>query len=67
LWDLDDYAPDNDASQAVYLCDDDTLRAAYYGYEDNEWFCETATSVVNYRHDDTVRHVARALFGWDVD
>lgn len=67
MWDLDDYAPDDDAINAVVECDDDTIRAAYYGYDDNEWFCETATSVVNYRHDDAVRHVARTIFGWDVD
>lgn len=63
---LCEYAPTDDASDAVHACDEDAFVSAYYGCESNEWTCETATSVVNLRHDDAVRHVARSLFGWDV-
>ena len=42
------------------------VRAAYFGFEDNEWTAETATSVVNGRHEDAVKHVAREVFGWNV-
>lgn len=62
--DLDDYAPDGDASDALLDCDEDELYGAYYGFEGNDWVCETATSAVNLRHDDAVRHVAAAVFGW---
>src|SRR4051794_25368638 len=33
------------------------IREAYYGYEHNEWTCETACSAVNLRHDDAVDHI----------
>lgn len=62
--DLDDYAPDGDASDALLACDEDELRTAYYAFEGNEWVCETATSVVNLRHDDAMRHLAATVFGW---
>lgn len=65
--DLDAYAPDEDASDAVNACDEDALRQAYYSYEGDEWTAETATSVVNGRHDDAVRHVAETVFGRDVE
>ncbi|MFE9748245.1 hypothetical protein ACFYOT_25345 [Saccharothrix saharensis] len=62
--DLNDYAPDGDASDALLNCDEDDLQSAYYAFEGNEWVCDTATSAVNLRHDDAVRHVAAAVFGW---
>lgn len=40
---------------------EDVIRELYYGYEHNEWMCESATSVTNLRHDDTMRHVIAAL------
>lgn len=61
---LEDYAPDDAASDALFDCGGETLRDAYYGYEGNEWQCETATSVTNLRHDEAVRHVAACVFGW---
>jgi hypothetical protein len=41
------------------------LRTAYYGYEQNEWYCETATSVVNGAHDDAMAHAVRVVLGWN--
>jgi hypothetical protein len=64
---LDAYAPGGDASAAVAACEGDTLFEAYFGYDGNEWTAETATSVVNGRHADAVRHVAVTVFGWDVE
>lgn len=43
----------------------DEVRQAYYECEGNDWSCETATSVVNLRHDDALQHVARTLFNLD--
>jgi hypothetical protein len=63
---LDTYAPGGDASDAVFECDEDAFRQAYYDYDDNEWTADTATCVVNGRHRDAVRHVAEIVFGWDV-
>lgn len=42
------------------------IRTTYFGYEENEWNAESATSVVNGRHSDAVKHVARTVFGWNV-
>lgn len=42
------------------------VHDAYFGYDENEWDAETATSVVNHRHEDAVKHVARTVFGWNV-
>lgn len=42
------------------------IKRTYFGYDENEWSAETATSVVNGRHEDAVKHVASALFGWNV-
>lgn len=42
----------------------DAFRLAYYEYDGNEWTCEAATSVVNGRHDEAVRHAAHVVFGW---
>ncbi|MFD9734401.1 hypothetical protein [Umezawaea sp. NPDC059074] len=42
------------------------FREAYYAYSGNEWVCETATSVVNTRHEEAVSYAARTVFGWDV-
>lgn len=36
---------------------EETIREMYYSYEESEWNCETATSVVNARHDDTVKSI----------
>jgi hypothetical protein len=44
--------------------DEENIRVTYYQYEDNEWDCESATSVVNGRHDEAVRYVAETVFGW---
>jgi len=44
----------------------ESIREAYFGYDENEWNAETATSIVNGRHEDAVKHVARTVFGWDV-
>lgn len=43
-----------------------SVREAYFGYDENEWSAESATSVVNGRHEDAVKHVARTVFGWDI-
>lgn len=43
---------------------DDIIRCAYYAFEENEWNAENATSVVNARHDDAVRHVAETVLGY---
>lgn len=43
---------------------DDKVRAAYYDYAGNEWVAETATSVINARHGQAVRHAAHMVFGW---
>lgn len=40
---------------------EDIVRDIYYGYDNNEWYAETATEVVNGRHDDAVRHVYETL------
>ncbi len=45
---------------------DDIVREAYYAYDENEWTCESATSVVNGRHSDAVRYAAARVFGWNV-
>jgi hypothetical protein len=45
---------------------DDAVRVAYFEFDENEWNAETATSVVNDRHEDAVKHVARTVFGWNV-
>ncbi len=37
--------------------DEDAIREMYYMYEENEWYCETATSVVNARSDDAVKFI----------
>lgn len=37
---------------------EDEIRELYYSFEDNEWNCETATSVVNGRHDEAVQAIA---------
>jgi hypothetical protein len=42
----------------------DKVRAAYYDYAGNEWVAETATSVINARHGQAVRHAAHMVFGW---
>lgn len=41
------------------------VHDAYFAFEENEWNAESATSVVNARHKDAVKHVARTAFGWD--
>jgi len=41
----------------------DSIREAYLGFEENEWVAESATSVVNHRHEDAVRHVLATVFG----
>lgn len=41
---------------------DDIVRDAYYSYEENEWNAESATSVVNGRHDEAVQHVFETVF-----
>lgn len=68
---LSNLAPDEIAEESVdsmRAADESTqeVRTAYYEFEDNEWSCESATSIVNGRHDDAVKHVARTVFGWDV-
>lgn len=40
----------------------DSIREAYLSFEHNEWVAETATSVVNHRHEDAVRHVLATVF-----
>ncbi|MCP3800709.1 hypothetical protein NLX83_15685 [Allokutzneria sp. A3M-2-11 16] len=42
--------------------DDGLIRTTYYGFEANEWVCDTATTVVNLRHAEAVAHLARTLF-----
>lgn len=42
------------------------IKRTYFGYDENEWNAETATSAVNGRHEDAVKHVASVLFGWNV-
>lgn len=41
------------------------LRTAYYGCEENNWYGETATSVINDHHDKAVAHAAMTVLGWD--
>lgn len=36
---------------------DDVIRNLYYSFDGNEWSAESATSVVNGRHDDAVAYV----------
>ncbi|TDC92368.1 hypothetical protein E1161_13430 [Saccharopolyspora aridisoli] len=62
------YPVEDHAEYVEYLREksEDTIREAYYSYETNEWNCETATSVVNGCHEDTVLHVARTVLKWDV-
>lgn len=45
---------------------DDVFRVAYFEFEDNEWTCESATSVVNGQHSRAVRYAAAKAFGWPV-
>lgn len=42
------------------------IKRTYFGYGENEWNAKTATSAVNGRHEDAVKHVASVLFGWNV-
>lgn len=41
---------------------EDIIRDAYYSFEGNEWNAESATSVVNGRHDEAVRHAFETVF-----
>lgn len=43
------------------------IKTAYYAYDENEWNAETATSVINERHDEALAHAARVVLGWDLD
>lgn len=52
--DLDDLAG-GDVSDFGFT--DDEIRDLYYGYDGNEWTCDTATEVRNERHADAVAHV----------
>lgn len=70
MGELDDVAPDPETFEPSYDAteeQEDAIRQTYYEYDGNEWVCESATSIVNTRHADAVRYVARAVFGWDVD
>lgn len=40
---------------------DDEIRELYYGYENNNWYADTATSVTNERHEDAVEHVCDVI------
>lgn len=40
----------------------DQVREAYLSFENNEWVAQSATSVVNLRHRDAVRHVLTTVF-----
>lgn len=44
----------------------ESIRDAYFAFEENEWSAENATSVANARHKDAIAHVARTVFGWNV-
>ncbi|HEX5116004.1 MAG TPA: hypothetical protein VFW65_12470 [Pseudonocardiaceae bacterium] len=55
LWELSDGNPDD------FQFTDDEIRELYYGYEDNWWMCETATSVRNENHDDALAHVCDSI------
>lgn len=63
---LEDLSPEEDWNFFDTEVAKDTVREAYFGYDENEWTAETATSIVNGRHEDAVKHVARTVFGWDV-
>jgi hypothetical protein len=40
---------------------DDEIRELYYGYEENWWTCETATSVHNENHENAMAHVCESI------
>lgn len=63
-WDRDEDW--HDELDAMREAEPGPVREAYFGFEDNEWTAESATSVVNGRHEDAVKHVARTVFGWSV-
>jgi hypothetical protein len=58
LSELEDLRPEDDLSLFQ-----ERVHELYYGYEHNEWSCETAVSVVNLRHEEAVAHVAKMIFG----
>lgn len=39
----------------------DAIREAYYTFSENEWEFESATSAVNRRHEDAVRHAVQTV------
>ncbi|MFC0434550.1 hypothetical protein [Kutzneria buriramensis] len=45
---------------------DPWIRHGYQWFKGNQWMPQTATSVINARHDEAVRHVARTVLGWEV-
>jgi hypothetical protein len=51
LWDVSNGCPDD------FQFTNDEIRELYYGYEENWWTCETATSVHNKNHQDAMAHV----------
>jgi hypothetical protein len=55
VWELSDGNPDD------FQFTDDEIRELYYGYEDNWWTCETATSVRNENHEDALAHVCDSI------
>ncbi|MCO1575889.1 hypothetical protein M8C13_08975 [Crossiella sp. SN42] len=61
--DLRDRAPDDQAEAHLDSCSEETVREAYYAFE-NEWVCQTATSVTNLRHAEAITHIAETVLGW---
>jgi hypothetical protein len=55
LWDLSHGNPED------FQFTDDEIRALYYGYDENWWSCETATSVHNENHENAMTHVCESI------
>jgi hypothetical protein len=55
LWDLSHGNPED------FQFTDDEIRALYYGYDENWWTCETATSAHNENHEDALTHVCESI------
>lgn len=45
---------------------DHRIRYEYRWFRHNEWMPQTATSVINMRHEEAVLHVARTVLRWEV-
>jgi hypothetical protein len=45
----------------------ESIRDAYFGFEANDWIVSSlGEGATNGRHEETVKHVARTLFGWNL-